>query len=52
MFGKKDKQDKPQQEKPQVITKDGRFYCYDCKTELPMRQDCPTCGKVIDWDKI
>jgi hypothetical protein len=52
VFGKKNKKERKKNESPQVITKDDKFYCYDCRTGVPQRQDCPACGKVIDRGKI
>ncbi len=34
------------------IYKEGdKYYCAECKTELPIHQSCPNCKKEVDWDR-
>ena len=28
-----------------------KYYCAECRSELPIHQSCPTCHTHIDWDR-
>jgi hypothetical protein len=35
-----------------AIYRDGdKYYCGECHSELPMRESCPSCRLVVDWDR-
>ncbi len=36
----------------QILKKGDHYYCAECKSELPIHRDCPTCHIHIDWDRI
>lgn len=36
----------------EVYKKADRYYCAECHSEVPIKQDCPTCKKKIDWDRV
>jgi hypothetical protein len=29
-----------------------KYYCAECRSELPLRQACPNCHMEIDWDRF
>jgi hypothetical protein len=29
-----------------------KYICDECQQEIPIHQDCPTCQKHIDWDRV
>jgi hypothetical protein len=31
---------------------EGKYICEECQAEVPIHQDCPTCKKHIDWDRV
>jgi hypothetical protein len=35
-----------------VTAVDERYVCNECHSEIPVHQDCPTCKKHIDWDRV
>jgi len=36
----------------QVIEENGKYYCPECRTEVPVKEDCPGCKKALDWHNI
>ena len=30
----------------------GKYFCFECRTEVPFLQNCPVCKKIIDWNKV
>ena len=32
--------------------KAGKYFCFECRTEVPFLQSCPSCKKKIDWTKV
>jgi rubrerythrin len=35
-----------------IYREGGKYYCAECRTELPMHQSCPTCHAHVDWDRF
>ncbi len=29
-----------------------KYVCEECSSEVPVRKACPTCGKIIEWDRV
>jgi hypothetical protein len=36
----------------EIYKKGGKYYCAECHAELPFKQNCVSCHKHIDWDRI
>lgn len=36
----------------EIYKQDDKYYCAECHSELPIKQDCPICKKKLDWDRI
>lgn len=36
------------------VSKDkaGKYFCFECRAEVPFLQSCPSCKKKIDWTKV
>ncbi len=34
-----------------IYREGGKYYCAECRSELPIRQACPNCHKELDWDR-
>ena len=32
--------------------KAGKYFCFECRTEVPFLQSCSGCKKKIDWTKV
>ena len=43
---------KEKKQKSTVIKVGEKYECAECHQELPIHQDCPTCKKHIDWDRV
>jgi hypothetical protein len=35
-----------------VSVEDGKYYCTECRSEIPVDEDCPTCKRRVNWDKV
>jgi Zn finger protein HypA/HybF involved in hydrogenase expression len=35
-----------------VSEENGRFYCTECHSEVPLDEDCPECKRHVNWDKF
>jgi hypothetical protein len=31
---------------------DGKYFCTECHTEVPVDGDCPQCKRHVNWDKV
>lgn len=29
-----------------------KYVCEECQAEVPVHQECPTCKKHIEWDRV
>lgn len=35
-----------------VYREGDKYYCIECNSELPLKQNCPNCKKEINWDRV
>ncbi len=38
--------------RPGVTKVEDRYVCNECKQDVPIHYDCPTCKAHIDWDRV
>ncbi|HUT66976.1 MAG TPA: hypothetical protein VMW86_00305 [Dehalococcoidales bacterium] len=48
----KDKGKEKGKSKPVIIKAGDKYLCPHCRTEVPVKQDCPACKVEIDWSRI
>ena len=43
---------KSPEEVAEIYKKGEKYYCAECHHELPIKQDCPSCHRELDWERI